>query len=239
MRSVKCKAGSEDRRIKATSLHVCGRNRNSGDLAVGVFQLLIVEVEEQLVLQDRSADRTAKVVETLLPLGASPVEVVSRIHCVVLEVVVEGAVKLIGSALADDVEDIAAAAVLGRGGRSNHVHFGHALALTLVNVGAMRQPNRAAVNQVAGEKWHASGNGLINAGILVATAATVGAARGAGSAGKQLQETGPAVRRIDAREVGQLLSGQRARYLGILGLQKRCVRFNFDDLVARSDFEIT
>src|SRR6266849_2484076 len=228
MRSVKGQTGSEDRRIKATGLHVRGRNRKRSDLAIGVFQLLVVEIEEHLVLQYRPPNRTAKVVETLLRLGASAVEVVSRIHCVVLEVIVEGAMKLIGPALADYVEDIAAAAVLRRGGRSNHVHFGHALALALVNVGAMRQPNRTAVNQVAGKKWHASGDGLINSGILVATAATIRAARGAGSAGKQLQETGPAVRRIDARQVGQLLGGQRACYLGILGLQKRCVGFNFD-----------
>src|SRR5258708_12466156 len=167
MRSVKRKVGSEDRRIKATRLHVRGRNRNRRDLAIGVFQLLIVEIEESLVLQSRPPNRTAEVVETLLPLGASPVEVVSRIHCVVLEVIVKGAVKLVGPALADDVEDIAAAAVLGRGSRSNHVHFGHALALPLVNVGAMRQPNRAAVDQIAGEEWHASGNGLFNSGIFV------------------------------------------------------------------------
>src|SRR5260370_30053902 len=138
MRSVERKVGSEDRRIKATSLHVRGRNRNRRDLAIGVFQLLIVEIEEHLVLQYRPPNRTAKVVETLLRLGASAVEVVSRIHCVVLEVIVERTVELVGPALADDVEDIAAAAVLGRGGRNKYIHLRPAAALVLVHVGAIR-----------------------------------------------------------------------------------------------------
>src|SRR5260370_14549402 len=120
----------------------------------------------------------------LLRVGASAVEVVSRINCVVLEVIVERTVELVGPALADDVEDIAAAAVLGRGGRSNHVHFGHTLALALVNVGAMRQPNRAAVNQIAGKEWHASGHGLIKPGIAEIThAPTISATPDAVSAG--------------------------------------------------------
>src|SRR4029077_12104429 len=217
MRSVKRKVCSEDRRIKTTSLHVRSRKRNCGDLAIGVFQLLIVEVEEQLVLEYRPTNRAAKVIETLLVFGASPVEVVSGIQCVVLEVIVKGAVKLVGPALADDVEDRAAAAVLGRGGRSNHVHLGHAFALALVNIGAMRQPDRAAVNQIAGEVGHASGDGLIDSGIAeIIRAATIGPAWGAGGAGKQLQETGPAVRRIDAGQVGQLLRRQRSPYLGVL-----------------------
>src|SRR6266853_674677 len=109
MRSVKRKSGSEDCRIEATSLHGGSGNRDGGDRAIWVSQLLIVEVEEQLVLEDRPTDRTAEVVETLPRLGARPVEVVSRIQGVVLEIIISGTVKLFGSAFADEVEDIAAA----------------------------------------------------------------------------------------------------------------------------------
>src|ERR1700730_11371946 len=151
MRSVKGQIVSEDRRVKTTRPHVCGRNRNVGDGAIGVFQLLIVEVEEQLVLEYRPAYGGAKIVIALSGLGTGRVEVVSCIQGVVLEILIGGTVKLIGSALADEVENIAAAAVHRRGGRSNHVHFGYGLALALVNVGAVRQPNRATVNQIAGE----------------------------------------------------------------------------------------
>src|ERR1017187_3277752 len=111
MRRVKGQIASEDHRIKATSLHGVGRNRNVGDRAIGVSQLLIVEIEKQLVLDDRPAYRAAEVVVTLLRLGAGAVEVVSRIQVVVLEIIVGGTVKLIGPALADDVEDIAAAEI--------------------------------------------------------------------------------------------------------------------------------
>ena len=205
MGSVKRKAVSEHSGIEATSLHGVGRNADRADRTERINQLLIVEIEEQLVLEDRPTDRTAKVVETLPRLGAGPVEVVSRVQRIILEIIIGSTVKLIGSALADEIEYIATAAILCGGGRGNHVHFGHGFALALVNVGAVRQPNRATVNQIAGEVWHGSGDGLIDSRILITIAATIGATRGAGSAGKQLQETGPAVRRINAREVGQLL----------------------------------
>src|SRR5215471_15021773 len=145
MASVKGQIASEDCRIKTTSLHGCGWNRNVGDRAIGIFQLLIVEVEKQLVLDDRPAQRHAKIVKTLSGLGAFPVEVVSRIEGVILEILIGGTVKLIGS-----------------------------------------------------------GNGLIDSRILVTTAATVGTAWRASSAGKQLHEVGPAVRRIDVRQICQL-----------------------------------
>src|SRR6266567_5956388 len=115
MRSVICQAW-EEHRIEATSLHGGGRNRDGGERAIWVSQLLIVEIEEQLVLEYGPAYRTAKVVVTLPRLGAGSVEVVSRIQVVILEIIVGGTVKPIGPAFTDEVENIAAAAVLRRGG---------------------------------------------------------------------------------------------------------------------------
>src|SRR5258708_34323573 len=154
MRCVKGKVAPEDRRMETPSIHGVGRNTSAGaenKRGIGVDQLLIVEIEEQLVLDDWPTDGAAEVIVTLLRFGAGPVEVVSCIQVVVLEIIVQGAVKLTGPALADDVEDVAAAAVHRRGGRSNHVHFSDVLALTLINVGAVRQPNRTTVNQIARE----------------------------------------------------------------------------------------
>src|SRR5258708_28251266 len=135
MRCVKGKVVAEDGRIETPSFHGVGRiiyARGRDERGIGIDQLLIVEIEEQLVLEDWPTDRAAKVVVTLPPLFAGSIEVVSRIQVVILEVIVARAVKLIGTALANDVEDIAAATVLRRGGRSNHGHFGHVLPLALV-----------------------------------------------------------------------------------------------------------
>src|SRR6266567_69550 len=187
----------EDCWIETSRLHGVRGNADRADRTERINQLLIVEIEEQLVLADRTADRAAKVVETLPRLGASPVEVVSRVQRIILEIIIGSTVKLIGSALADEIEDIATTAILCGGGCGNHVHFGYCFALALVNVGAVWQPNRATVNQITGEVGHGSRDGLVDSRILVTIAATIGTAWGAGSAGKQLQETGPAVRRID------------------------------------------
>src|SRR3984885_7180765 len=120
MASVKGQTRSKERRIETTCLHGLSWLRVLGDRVLGVFQLLIVVKEEHFVLQDRPAYRTAKVVVAHLTFGAG-VEVVSRIQGVVLEIVIEGAMKLIGSALADDVEDRATSAVLSGGVCGNHV----------------------------------------------------------------------------------------------------------------------
>src|ERR1700677_4807349 len=137
MASVQGQTRSEERRIETTCLHGLSWLRVLGDRVLRVFQLLIVVEEEHFVLQDRPAYRTAEVVVAHFALGASVVEVVSRIQGVVLEIVIEGAMKLIGSALADDVENRATSAVLGGGVGGNHVDLRHGFALTLVNVGAV------------------------------------------------------------------------------------------------------
>src|SRR5580704_5051546 len=138
MSSVKSQSCSEDCRIKTTCFHIRTGNRKRRVGGIWVLQLLEVVIEEQLALQDRSADSPAEIVEPLLCFGASPVEIASRIQVVVLEIFIKRAVKPVGPALADDVEDRTAAAVLRRGVRCNHVHLGYRLALALVNVGAMR-----------------------------------------------------------------------------------------------------
>src|SRR6266849_3182226 len=106
MRSVEGKVVSEDRRIKATSLHGVRRNRDGGERTIWVFQLLIVKIEKQLVLEDGPTYGSAKVVVTLPRLlgvtVGGVVEVVSRIQGVILEIIIGGTVKLIGSALTDD-----------------------------------------------------------------------------------------------------------------------------------------
>jgi trans-2-enoyl-CoA reductase len=84
---------------------------------------------------------------------------------------------LIGPALADDVEDRTTAAVLG----------GAFVAITLSSdtdslmpwsvLALCGKPNRATVNQIAGEVWHGSVDGLIELGVLITTAPTVAVAR--------------------------------------------------------------
>src|ERR1700761_4055267 len=113
MASVQGEARSKERRIKTTCLHGLRWLRVLGDGVLRVFQLLIVVKEEHFVLQDRPAYRTAEIVVAHSAFGASVVEVVSRVQGVVLEIVIEGAVKLIASTLADDVEDRPPSAVLG------------------------------------------------------------------------------------------------------------------------------
>src|SRR5271170_1930274 len=127
MASVKGQTRSKERRIETTRLHGLRWLRVLLDRVLRVFQLLIVVKEEHFVLQDRPADRTAEVVVPHLAFGAS-VEVVSRIQGVVLEIVIEGTMKLIGSALADDVEDRATSAVLGGGVCGNHVDLRYGFA---------------------------------------------------------------------------------------------------------------
>src|SRR5258708_227574 len=120
MGSVELQRVTEGRRIETSGPHGGGGNTDFTERVVRVLQLLIVEIEEQLVLEDRPTDRAAKVIVALLCLrGAVPsrmVEVASRIQGVVLEILVERAVKLIGSILADEVENVAAAAILRCGG---------------------------------------------------------------------------------------------------------------------------
>src|ERR1700733_3748338 len=128
MASVKGQTRSEERRIETTCLHGLRWLRVLLDRVLGIFQLLVVVKEEHFVLQDRPAYRTAEVVVAHLVLGASAVEVVSRIQGVVLEIVIEGAMKLIASALADDIEDRATSAVLGGGVCGNHVDLRHGFA---------------------------------------------------------------------------------------------------------------
>src|SRR5882672_7006925 len=110
----------ESCRIETPSPHRSGGNTDRSLRVVRVFQLLVVEIEEQLVLDYRPAEGAAKVVKALLRLceavPSGMVEVASRIQGVVLEILVECAVKLIGSALADEIENVAASAVLRRGG---------------------------------------------------------------------------------------------------------------------------
>src|SRR5271156_2878998 len=127
MASVKGQTRSKERRIEAPRLHGLRWLRVLLDRVLWVFQLLIVVEEEHFVLQDRPAYRTAEVVVAHFALGAG-VEVVSRIQVVVLEIVIEGAMKLIGSALANDVEDRATSAVLGGGVCGNHVDLRHGFA---------------------------------------------------------------------------------------------------------------
>src|ERR1700742_3538522 len=112
MASVQGEARSKERRIKTTCLHGLLWLLVFGGGVLRVFQLLVVVKEEHFVLQDRPADRTAEVVIAHLAFGAG-VEVVSRVQGVVLEIVIEGAMKLIGSAFADDVEHGATSTVLG------------------------------------------------------------------------------------------------------------------------------
>src|SRR5579863_7755044 len=114
MGSIKLQSVSKKRRIEATCLHGCSWLRSRAEPAVGVLQLLIVVIEEHFVLHDRPAQRPAEVVVALLRFGAS-IEVVARIECVVLDIVICGAVKSTAPALEDDVEDRTTAAVLGRG----------------------------------------------------------------------------------------------------------------------------
>src|SRR5580658_2117574 len=120
MASVQGQVRSKERRIETTCLHGLRWLRVILDRVLRVEQLLIAVKEEHFVLQDRPAYRTAQVVVAHLAFGAS-VEVVSRVQGVVLEIVIEGAMKLIASALADDVEDRATSAVLGGGVCGNHV----------------------------------------------------------------------------------------------------------------------
>src|ERR1700678_193394 len=128
MARVKGQTRSKKHRIETTCLHGWSWLRGLLDSALGVFQLLIVVKEEHFVLQDRPAYRTAEVVVAHLTFGASVVEVVSRIQGVVLKIVIEGAMKLIASALADDVEDRATSAVLGGRVGGNHVDHRHGFA---------------------------------------------------------------------------------------------------------------
>src|ERR1700721_1994983 len=130
MASVKGQTRSKECWIETTCLHGLRWLRVLLDRVLGIFQLLIVVEEEHFVLQDRPAYRTAEVVVAHFTFGAS-VEVVSRIQVVVLEIVIEGAMKLIGSALADDVEDRAPSAVLGGGVGGNYVDLRHGFAQTL------------------------------------------------------------------------------------------------------------
>src|ERR1700727_80256 len=128
MASVQGQVRSKERRIETTCLHGLRWLRVILDRVLRVEQLLIVVKEEHFVLQDRPAYRTAEVVVAHLTFGASVVEVVSRIQGVVLEIVIEGAMKLIASALADDIEDRATSAVLGGRVGGNHVDLRHGFA---------------------------------------------------------------------------------------------------------------
>src|ERR1700679_1380860 len=124
MASVKGQTRSKEPSIETASRHGLSWLRVLGGRVLRIFQLLIVVKEEHFVLQDRPAYRTAEVVVAHLAFGAS-VEVCSRIQGVVLEIVIEGGMKLIGSALADDVEDRATSAVLGGGVCANPVTARH------------------------------------------------------------------------------------------------------------------
>src|ERR1700677_2722370 len=127
MATVKGQTPSKERRIETSCLHGLRWVRILFHPVLRVFKLLIVVKEEHSVLQDRRAFRTAEVVVAHLAFGAS-VEVVPRIQGVVLEIVIEGAMELIASALADDVEDRATSAVLGGGVCGNHVDLRHGFA---------------------------------------------------------------------------------------------------------------
>ncbi len=75
--------------------------------------MIVVEEEEELVPDDRAADRTAKLVEVDDRLGRIRAEgVIVRVQSCVLEILVCRTVEAIGAALADLVVENAAHAVL-------------------------------------------------------------------------------------------------------------------------------
>src|ERR1700733_9219285 len=207
MGSSEGQSGSKKLRIETTCQHGCSWLRSRLESAVGVFQLLIVVIEEHFVLQDRPAYRSAEVVVTLFRFGTRRwcVEVASRIKGIVLHLIEDGAVKLTGPSLENDVEDRTAAAVLGRSVCGNDIDLGDGFAYALIGVGAVRQPDGAAVDQIAGEVGHGSVDGLIERRVSIITAATAHVAPcHAGSAGKQLQQLCVAIRGIGVRKIIQL-----------------------------------
>lgn len=57
---------------------------------------------------------------------------------------------LVGTGFADDIENIASGAILGGEGRRNDADFRDGFGDLVVNIRAVRQPDRASIDQVAG-----------------------------------------------------------------------------------------
>jgi hypothetical protein len=75
-----------------------------------VYDLVVIEIDEQLVVLDRTADRCAEIV---IPLETyTGIEETPRVEKIVLKVFVSRAVELVRTALADLVEHSATDAVL-------------------------------------------------------------------------------------------------------------------------------
>src|SRR5215471_13229948 len=102
-------------------------------LVVMVHRLVIVEIEEHLVLQNRTADRSTEVVVAqewnwLKPRGFRKTEFVGVCRKgVILNEIVSRPMELIGTALGDLVKDDSADPVLRREGRRIDLQFGNVL----------------------------------------------------------------------------------------------------------------
>jgi hypothetical protein len=84
----------------------------TGCAASRVDGLVVIEVEEDLVLPDRTANRKAEVVVALVRSGALTEAIIRGVERIVLEVFVACSVEPVGAAFTDLVEDCAADTIL-------------------------------------------------------------------------------------------------------------------------------
>ncbi len=117
-----------------------------------IDNLVIVEEEEHLLFQNRTADGPPEVVVAKKwkrpKLGTwSPKFIGPRIECVVLPVIVPRSVELVGTPLGDLVDDHSADPVLRRERRQGDLKFVHSFKDGGVGILTMRKRSRCAVGQ--------------------------------------------------------------------------------------------
>ena len=114
--------------MRKVTTALCKRRHRSQTIHCGVvIDLVIIEVEERLVLQDRAADRTAEIIEpdTVFRDRATGEVIRFRVIRVILVVLIRRAVEAISAALTDLVEEDAANPVLRGERRSADLDFLH------------------------------------------------------------------------------------------------------------------
>src|ERR1051326_7401293 len=145
----------ESRKSEISTDHrICGQAVVTARVAM-VHDLVIVEIEEHFVLQNRAANSAAEIAVTQernwskVSFGVTEPERV-RGKGIVLNVVVSCSVKSVGPALGDLIEDDPANAILSREGGSIDLQFAHILKHCRIRILAVRKGGRSSVgNDVA------------------------------------------------------------------------------------------
>src|SRR6202044_2059730 len=192
-----------------------------------------IEIKEQFVLDNRSAERSAVVVvaQERLGLGGAGKVITVSLQLVALEIFIACTVPLVAAAFGDLVENRSTDPVLRREGRGADLQLLHSLKGSDVNVGANGQIGGGAVLEEVVIKRQVAIHRDSNSGVAGVARSRGHASTGTGGTGEQLRQGTPVLTiRTYLREVHHGLRVKGCGLFGALGLQQRDVGRNFNHL---------